>query len=263
MKRAILIAVTMLVSIQSLYAATVIFESNAVISAVDTYDTVVVKGDDTVVTMTGGTVTKIITMDDSAFNMSGGNISTIKSHDRSVLDLSGNAVLDGVECYGNSSAYLSGDVFVGSAIIRNESKIYISENSQVSGIEFKDGLVDISGGYVYSVWIGSGSGAIKLSGGVVDWISTDTIQGAPDTSINVIGYDITALPYGGSYGDAQVVGHWNDDSAFSIELDDSAYEYVVVYDGVLPPDGGSDSENDKPGLGFGRDLKGSQGNSGK
>ncbi len=74
---------------------------------------------------------------------------------------------------------------------------------------------------------------INLSGGTVSGIIG--AAGSYESKINIIGYGLAAVPYGGSSGVGVATGYWNDDTSFSIDLTGSAtYGHIVLYDGVIP-----------------------------
>ena len=174
-----------------------VYDSNATIADGNTYDTVVVKGDDTVVGLNDANIVLVIVMDKASFSVAGGR------------------VINKVECYDSSLVTLS------------EGTIW-----QVKA--YGQSRVNISGGTVDNIRPGFNS-MINLSGGTVDKIGLSESL-AEDCEINVIGHDLNKVPYGGSYGNGQISGYWNDDSSFIIDLQyGGAYSNIVLYDGVIPP----------------------------
>ena len=244
-----------------------IFDSNATISDGNTYDTVVVKGDGTVVDMTGGDVNTVITMDASTFNMSGGDClnSWIWSHGSSTLNLSSGSVM-GINSFGESKINISGD-FIISAGDENDiaSRFYDSSVVTISSdnvnvvyalVFYNSSTLNLSAGTIYRIeTLRLSNGRLNMSGGSVtdlqlslDGHNTVTISGGTITDlialndgspieggeIQIVGYDLMALPYGGGYGAGQITGYWNDDTPFSITIMRSCYDHISLYDGVIP-----------------------------
>jgi len=246
-----------------------IFDSNATISSSDTYDTVVVKGDSTVVDMTGGAVTKLITMNSSTFNMSdgavnnvisydtsefnmtGGNTSYITSFGTSELNLSGGTT-GAIQPCGESRINASGNVSTGTISVCDMPTITISEDAVINDITvWKDGesTINIAGGTINSnIWAQTGTPEITISGGVINgYLSLDVSTGW-SSKVNIVGYGLEAVPYGGANEDGQITGYWNDDTSFSIDLHSpEVYSHVVLYDGVIPPTCLSKPESDLSG----------------
>ncbi len=248
MKRTILIAVIMLVSIQSLHAAIVIFESNATISASDSYDadTIVIKGDDTVVNMTGGTVDRVITMDDSSFNMTGGTVNGLSAYDTSDPNIIGGIVYINLNM--QSSATISGHATV-DVNCHDSSIASISGNTIVNGCRLQNNsALNISGGTFQQGFFGIGNVRINVSGGVINGDVAVDPYFTPKPDINIIGYDLEAKPYGGNWNNGEVTGFWNDDTPFVISLAESySYSRIFLYDGVVPPDCAFQPESDLSG----------------
>lgn len=257
-----------------------IFDSNATISAGQTYDTVVVKGDGTVVDMTGGDVNSVITMNASIFNVSGGNISQdLTSYDSSVVNLS-----DGdpptVATYGLSTVNVFGNVSISSCYAYNSSvvkvsshsanltNVYLREQSTLNLLAgslnyvtlYHSATLNMSGGNIGTLRVDeqSGNTKINISGGTTTWLEIEgsslvrlsggviselDIADYPwegskfDVDIDIVGYDLSAVPYGGTSGDGQVTGFWNNDVNFNIPFyGRGVYSYITLYDGVIPPD---------------------------
>ena len=105
---------------------------------------------------------------------------------------------------------------------------------------------------------------IKLSGGTVNNISIQnpsvvTISGGSTgvifftergvgSVVNIVGYGLSKVPYGGSFRSGQVTGNWNDHVAFSRTLQGAAtYSGIVLYDGVIPTECIAQPESDLSG----------------
>jgi len=110
--------------------------------------------------------------------------------------------------------------------------IYVQESS--SNVK-----INISGGTTNSLSL-EASARVRLSGGIINdlRIYVDTSSQKVDMDIDVIGYDLSTVPYGGISGYGQVTGFWNNDVNFSIpfKYHHGAYSHVTLYDGVIPPD---------------------------
>lgn len=227
-----------------------IFDANDIIADGDVYDTVVVKGDGTVVNMTGGEVNTLITMNASTFNISGGSLGVgghyTWTYDSSILNLSGGTFYQ-IRAYGQSKVYLSGNAtqsgsVINSSLISDSASVTISGNA-VSKFEIRgNGKAYITGGST-QLSIREGSPAINISGGTVEWISNNS-GGAFCGVINVIGYNLSAVPYGGDFRMGEVTGYWNDDTPFSFTLGYGTYSYVKLYDGIIPLNCTNKPEND-------------------
>jgi len=227
-----------------------IFDSNSTISG-GSYDTVVIKGDGTVVDMTGGDVNAVITMNASTFNISGGNVGAgghyTWTYDSSILNLSGGTFYQ-IRGHGQSEVYLSGNATqsdFGSSLISDYASVTISGNA-VSRFEIRgNGKAYVTGGNT-RVYIREGSPVINISGGTVECLSNNS-GGAFNGVINVIGYNLNAVPYGGDWRMGEVTGYWNDDTPFSFKLSNGVYSYVKLYDGVIPPNCTYKPESDLSG----------------
>jgi hypothetical protein len=252
MRKYFLIAV-LLVIIGSLLASAraetlTIFDSNAIISDGDIYDTIVVKGNSTVVDMIGGDVNTVITMNASTFNVSDGNLGVsghcILTYDSSILSLSGGTFYR-ILGYGQSEVYLSGNATQSngeSSLILDSASVTISGNA-VSRFEIQgNGKAYITGGYTY-VNVREGSPAIYISGGTVEDIVNHG-GGAFYGTINVIGYNLIAIPYGGTHGGGEITGYWNDDTPLNINLGWGGYSLIKLYDGIIPVECSNRPESD-------------------
>jgi len=274
MKGRTFLALTILFCAFSSYAEEItIFDSNSIIAEGDIYDTVVVKDDGTVVTMTGGTVNKLITINASTFDMLGGSVSQIIGYDVSILNLSGGQI-ESLNAYSHSNIYIIGTVnitgtayFYGSSVgtvsswnatirwtyLRGVSTLNllagtISGYISIEGISL-DCTLNISGGTVpegIEGGVSYGSGTVNISGGFIKSIIfyNDDLY-----VVNIIGYNLDAIPYDGTSGFGQVKGYWNDDTVFLIDLlAERDYGFINLYDGVIPlvceDKPGSDSTGD-------------------
>ncbi|MCK5564433.1 MAG: hypothetical protein KAJ07_04250 [Planctomycetes bacterium] len=247
MKKTILVAMIILVSVQTLHAAVTIFESDATISASDTYDTVVVKGDDTVVTMTGGTVNKVITMDDSAFNMSGGDVTLFAAYDTSDPNIIGGNIIQQLGLYMQSSANISGNTTISYLLPYDSSVVNVSGNAAITNCWLRNNcIVNISGGVFQEQILGIGNVRVNLSGGIINASINIYSEFLPKPKFNIIGTGLEAKPYGGIYGVGEVTGFWNDGTPFTIGLGES-YPQIVLYDGTVPPDCAFQPDSDLTG----------------
>jgi len=214
-------------------AVTTIFDSNSTISDGNAYDTVVVKGDSTVVEMTGGTVTKLFMMDASTFNLSGGDITDeIYCYDKSKLNISANASIFHAFVYGKSITDFSG----GSVdyILSHEcATVNVSGGVATSVINTQhSSVLNITGGSIPSVPV-DGSGTVNISGGTIGMLHISS-TGDASGKVNISGYNLSAVPYGGSYGRGEITGYWHDDTYFNINLDNSLlYSFIKLYDGPV------------------------------
>ncbi len=226
-----------------------IFDSNSTISDGYSYDTAVIKGDGTVVTMDGGTIDTLITMDASTFNMTGGSIYDSSSYDSSNINFEGGSVGGTFSMYGESKAVISGNFSCSCGdfpMLFHNSELSISSTDfSVGGFSVKDrSTLNISAGNINNVALYGEDSSANISGGTIGRLAVSRY--ADVATINIIGYDLEAVPYGGVHGKGQVSGHWNDDSAFLINFGgdepgedpggEEVYEVIELYDGVLPTD---------------------------
>ncbi|MHC4123364.1 MAG: hypothetical protein ACYSSI_07310 [Planctomycetota bacterium] len=272
-KSAVFVMILVSLFAVSVHAGTTIFDSNSTITDGNSFDIVVVKGDGTVVDMTGGTVNKVITMDASTFNMSGGSITgKTVSYDLSTLNLSDGNTTE-MCSYGQSMINLSGTANVSSYChFYAESVVTISSNDIINNAilyfhhkaklnmsggvisklqidNFSNCTMNISGGTVNTLHLDAGDNVVNISGGTITKLLVPySVVGSQDNVVNIIGYDLMAVPYGGSYGEGQVDGYWNDDTAFSIGLgEEGAYGNLVLCDGFIPPNCVNKPESDLDG----------------
>ena len=221
-----------------------IFDSNTTISSGD-YDTVVVKGDGTVVDMTGGSAKKLITMNSSTFNMSGGTIQNeMYSYESSMSSLTGGNIGD-YTGLGNSEANISGNISISSCTIYGSAIINVSSDSvtitdmTVGGA----GKLNISGGDITSIHVNTGANITTLSGGSIDNIGLYYGEDLPE--IRIVGYSLSAVPYGGNLSYGLVTGNWNDDTPFDVHFNTKyVYSHIILYDGVIPTQCTSKPESD-------------------
>ncbi len=197
----------------------------------------------------------LLSYDSAVLNLSAGNIYSIMSYGQSRVNISGNV-----------SIYAASSGFYGSTLVTMSSEATaiagMFELYDTSGLNLSAGLLggvydrgdnatinitggntslyingrtNISGGTVNTVTIGGGETVVRISGGTIGSIQNGVFSHTSEVSI--IGYDLTAVPYGGDYGHGQITGNFNDDSAFSIPLwGFGTYPIVVLYDGVIPAD---------------------------
>ena len=214
-----------------------VFDSNAAITEGDVYDTVVVKGDGTVVNMTGGEAEKVIVMDSSTFNMTGGGIGQIiHSYDNSTLNLSdGN--IQRITSHGESKVNIFGYVSIAGTVYSYGASVIniTSDNVTLSGLcPTKNSTVNITGGTI-SYIEARGDSNINISGGTIGPVEND--DSFFSAKINIIGYGLDAVPYGGIYGHGIITGYWNDNTPVSIDLqDERTYPSLTLFDGIFPPE---------------------------
>ena len=148
---------------------------------------------------------------------------------------------------GNLSAGPCGDLY-----LLADCEVYIS-GSDISSIKVM--LADmnvqltISDGSIGNINfedygpVGSGGAKVRLLGGVIQGI--DDFASPDSPIIEVVGYDLSAVPYGGDSGNGTISGNWNDDTFFQIQLGNAnAYSLFRLYDGVLPEDCNVPPESD-------------------
>jgi len=200
--------------------------------------------DSSTVNLSTGSLSEIYSFGESRINIYGdvsigygmylynSAVATISSHDaainevyctgRSVLNLFAGTV-SYIDAYRNSTVNMSGGNVTYYIGARGEGRRRIN----------------ISGGTVSDLEI-YGSSITRLSGGAISSISSgESDCGVEfDVEIGVIGYDLSAVPYYGSQSEAgQITGFWNNAINFSIDLYEMwTYPYVVLYDGVIPPE---------------------------
>jgi hypothetical protein len=212
--------------------------------------------------LSGGTISnQIKSYDSSLLNLSGGNIGKLYCYGTSDVNITGDAAVSSssdfyqsatltissptasvsdVGFFGGSELNLS-DGSGGTITSYTHCKLDISGGSisrlYIAGYWENTSEIDISGGTISDIYIegvADGTGKVRVSGGAIGKISYLAAGG--DYEIDIIGYGLDAIPYGGAFGYGQVNGYWNDDTPLSIDLDDKAlYSHVVLYDGVIPP----------------------------
>jgi hypothetical protein len=179
-------------------------------------------------------------MNASTFNMSGGSITTVYSYDLSVLNLS-SGTISTFRGNGKSRFNISGNANISSLSTYDSSFVSVSGNSTIGAILFEAGsapVVNIAGGHVNNlVSFGSTTRFILNISGGTTVNTTGLVRPIIFTSrINIIGHDLNVQPYrsdSSTYG--EITGYWNDDTPFSIEIPPFVYTYVVLYDGIIPP----------------------------
>jgi hypothetical protein len=82
---------------------------------------------------------------------------------------------------------------------------------------------------------------INISGGEIGHWYLDRRGASPRPKINVFGYTLNVVPYGGESGFGEISGRWLDGTAFVIPLDKEGssgitYGSVRLREGVTPPD---------------------------
>ena len=201
--------------------------------------------------------------DSSMINLSGGQIYSLHSFEESMIYIHGDANID---IYGGEDSEFNDSTVVtvssdnatlhGSIRFRDNSQFNLSAGSVFwvsaegcSRIIVSGGIIEaaidtgddyaeicsnrkiqISGGTVESLEIGQPS-TVTISGG-----SIGNIQGDHSSKIKIVGYSLNVIPYGGTSGNGQVTGNWNNHNPFSIDLwDERTYSMIELYDGVIPP----------------------------
>ena len=228
-----------------------VFDANSVISSGQDYDTVVVRGAGTVVRIEGGTVQKLIVMETARVEMSGGQVTEGFAYDASILEVAGGEMPD-VAVYGTATFVLtgSGDCTLIRASESEARVVMDSATAHTGSVSLTGAVLELRAGWAESVNVAQ-SATADIRGGQIDYLNVERdgqafLQGGEITSITfwyaepgyayVIGHDLTAVPYGGTFGNGRVEGFWNDDQAFVITLADPAgYAFVRLYDGIVPP----------------------------
>ncbi len=104
-------------------------------------------------------------------------------------------------------------------------------NTGVGEIGCYGGTINISGGETGVVMNGWGGGTVNISGG--DW--EDFIYAYDDGNVNIYGYNLNLTTSGGTQGDGQVTGFWQDDTPFTINLYnaepvDLTWHHIVLHE---------------------------------
>ncbi len=196
--------------------------------------------------------------DSSILNLSGGQVSRMYSCNQAEVNILGNATV-GSYCSINQSSVITvmGDAAsIGSITAMNSSKFRLLAGTcgtanlyGVSTLEMSGGSVDyvhaywdaakpnlnISGGTIRSfLYLGS-DGITRISGGTIEALGNLSVNGVVEQNVEIIGYDLAAVPYGGTHGCGQITGYWNDAADFTINLyTPNDYSIVTLYDSVGP-----------------------------
>lgn len=242
MKMRKLILLTILFLAVTAQADVTVFDANTTINSGD-YDYVVATGANTVINVTGGTINRLVLASGAELNMSDGAIDGTDSAGglvlygpNSIANISGGTITASwaVNCYGNSEVVIDGNTIItGHVRCYKDSYLEVSGNASIYKIQlFDDSSLVMTGGTVEHTNIEGFSGSVQLSGGS---IALGSIRPPVDTEIQVVGYGLAKVPYGGTYGLGQVTGNWNDDSVISLNFEyNHPYPYVYLYDGCLP-----------------------------
>jgi hypothetical protein len=201
----------------------------------------------------------LLSYDSRILNLSGGNIYSIEPYNESRVNISGTVVIavdsadikffdstvvslssenatipEQLYFYDNSQLnLLSGSV--------QEAEGYVGSTINITGgaitqMVRSEGRINISGGTIETVYIFN-AGVVRIYGGTISMIVADGIMTRHTAEIGIIGYNLSAVPYGGNWGYGQIVGNWNNHTAFSIGLwTTRAYANVKLYDGIIPTD---------------------------
>ena len=106
---------------------------------------------------------------------------------------------------------------------------------------------NISDGTISELIFFEGKNTVNMSGGNLSKILADSDR-IYSFMLNIIGYSLSAIPYGGDYSYGQINGTWNNDVSFSISLDGEViYSKITLYDGVIPANCINKPESDLSG----------------
>jgi len=228
-----------------------IYDANSVISTGQTFETVVVRGAGTVLRIDGATITmRLIVNDGGAVEMTDGSVLTTYIYDGSVVEMTG-GTMDGAEVFQSGTFLLAGSGHCTSIkAVECKARVIIdSPDATTGGVSAFGGVLELRQGTATSVDAYNG-GVADIRGGAVEFLNVQNSQaflrgGAVGTvttyylepaRIHVIGHDLEAIAHDGAYGFGQVTGFWNDDQPFTVDLGDaSAYAFVRLYDGWVPP----------------------------
>lgn len=215
----------------------------------------------------------ISSFDSSVLNLSGGHLRKVNTYGESEVNIFGDPNIDICEFYDSTTATISSnDAFVERCYPKGNSTLNLSAGSLKWLSGNQNSISNISGGEVlYNVsvnynatlnisditteilYVNSG-GTVNLSGGDVNSIGRDI--GGDSSSpcqINVIGYGLSAIPYGGTHGYGEISGYWNNDVPFSINLGYESnypvdiYARITLYDSVIPANCMNKPESDLSG----------------
>ena len=189
----------------------------------------------TTVDMTGGWVQKrIYTHDQSTLNISGGSVDGwVQSLGESTVNLSGGFV----------GEFITAESSIGNIILDGEARRIVSTaSSEINiwagihlGLQVKDSSeTNIFGGEISDITRVYDFSTINITGGILSTLeihSTATanlyggelevLQVVDDDKadvVNIYGYGLAKIPYGGLNGDGIVTGFWTDGTPFLINL---------------------------------------------
>jgi hypothetical protein len=213
--------------------------------------------------MSGGNIGhQTSSYDSSVQNLSGGHVQTIKSHNESKVNISGNVSISS-DCVFYDSTIVtvsSGNVNINQLLELFDNStlnLLAGSISDISLFPHGSGTLNIVGGEISGSLSAGGNnckvnilsgtinlfepcGAVsKISGGTINalYYNQDSVpQYAKD--ISIIGYDLSAVPYGGDRDEGEVIGYWNNHVPFRINLwgSTSPYKDIVLYDSIIPPE---------------------------
>jgi hypothetical protein len=171
-----------------------VFTSSGQILPGEEWNIVSVYNDDTVVDMLGGLVDGMVSYDSSTVNVTGGYVSTLDTLEYSSADISGGHV------HGSHAG--------------GYSTVNFFETGTGVSLSARDfGTANMTGGTTEYARAGE-SGTLNLYAGLV----TDSLNAWDSGTVNVLGYGLTKIDSGGTYGYGQVSGFWLDDTAFAIHF---------------------------------------------
>lgn len=220
--------------------------------------------------MTGGNLNdssdKLVSHDSSVIEILGGDVRYLFAYGDCEMIISGNSTINNIRCYDRTNLRVSSQDSVISEITMEGS----SNLSFLGGtIQFElhqpgTGHIDISGGTINRITIEDEIGSdvslyisggqistltlypscsssnllVRISGGSIDTLDGDWFYTEIDNlKIELLGYDLNVVPFGGSFGHGQITGYWHNDVYFSIDLGwHCIYDHVILYDGTMPTD---------------------------
>jgi hypothetical protein len=213
----------------------------------ESYDEAIISYDSSAVNILGGNVGKVHAHGDSSVNvLSNGHIEGYFFNSSVASVSSYNATGDGLAFSNNSTLNLSAGSI--NYIRSSDSSTLNMTGGDVCDVQVSyavDSQLNISGGSVLHLGVYAAGGdadgkvTLRLSGGNIDMIGYGIEYWSSDFAscdILIIGYGISAVPYGGAYGHGQITGFWNDDIYYTIDLaSPKTYAHLKLYDGVIPP----------------------------
>jgi hypothetical protein len=205
MKKLVGIRISILLAILFLLpvcANAITFTSDANIQAGDNWMNVTIHDtppNHTTVNMTGGSVTDQMNIyTASTLNMSGGLVGGLAASEESTVNISGGSI-SMLSLYNNATATLS-----------QNASIY------TVGVGYSS-IFNMNGGTI--TYLGAGENStLNLWGGVILGSLGATSLSA---TINVFGYNLAKTASGGTLGDGQVSGFWQNGTPFTINLHNS------------------------------------------